>query len=277
MADDESLKMRLQDLQKQLGKKYSFEESVCAIKSIILNNYSSASPSLKKLMYVVVSRVATILQTRYTSPGLWLAGKGLFEEAERVVTASVEKQHLKHCIAKASKHLHDVVNQPEVSVSSQNRGSTYLFEGHLTVDSEPPRANWLVARDLLDNVGLEAESSQGQGEDISPSERLSSLLEELANRSGNTLNLNEAIEASMQEIGVGPRRVPPASKEVVRKLPVITVTEEILASLGSETECAVCREELVLNDKMQELPCKHLFHPPCLKPWLVIYLELDEN
>jgi len=41
--------------------------------------------------------------------------------------------------------------------------------------------------------------------------------------------------------------------------------------LGIETECAVCRENLVVDDKMQELPCKHLFHPPCLKPWL------DEN
>jgi E3 ubiquitin-protein ligase AIP2 len=64
-------------------------------------------------------------------------------------------------------------------------------------------------------------------------------------------------------------KVPPASKEVVANLPVVTVTEEIIARLGSETECAVCRENLVVDDKMQELPCKHLFHPPCLKPWLV--------
>lgn len=73
-----------------------------------------------------------------------------------------------------------------------------------------------------------------------------------------------------QEIGGGPQRPPPASKEVVAKLPIITVTDDILVRLGSETECAVCREEMVINDKMQELPCKHLFHPDCLKPWLVI-------
>lgn len=75
-----------------------------------------------------------------------------------------------------------------------------------------------------------------------------------------------------QEIGAGPQRPPPASKEVVANLPVVTVTEEIMARLGSETECAVCRENLAIGDKMQELPCKHLFHPPCLKPWLVIFL-----
>ncbi|KAK3133401.1 hypothetical protein QOZ80_6AG0536090 [Eleusine coracana subsp. coracana] len=68
-----------------------------------------------------------------------------------------------------------------------------------------------------------------------------------------------------------PPKVPPASKEVVANLPIITVTDEVIARLGSETECAVCRENLVVDDKMQELPCKHLFHPPCLKPWL------DEN
>lgn len=65
-------------------------------------------------------------------------------------------------------------------------------------------------------------------------------------------------------------RPPPASKEVVAKLPVITLTEEVLANMGKDTECAICRENLVLNDKMQELPCKHTFHPPCLKPWLVL-------
>lgn len=72
----------------------------------------------------------------------------------------------------------------------------------------------------------------------------------------------------MVDGGTAAPRAPPASKEVVAKLPVITLTEEILASLGKDVECAICREELVLNDKMQELPCKHTFHPPCVKPWL---------
>lgn len=69
-------------------------------------------------------------------------------------------------------------------------------------------------------------------------------------------------------------KAPPASKEVVAKLPVVTLTEEILANIGKDAECAICRENLVVNDKMQELPCKHTFHPPCLKPWLVLSLTL---
>ncbi|ERM96084.1 hypothetical protein AMTR_s00129p00125450 [Amborella trichopoda] len=74
---------------------------------------------------------------------------------------------------------------------------------------------------------------------------------------------------NFQEIdGRGAGKAPPASKEVVANLPIIDVTNEILEQLGREVQCAVCREQLMLNDKMQELPCKHLFHPPCLKPWL---------
>lgn len=76
----------------------------------------------------------------------------------------------------------------------------------------------------------------------------------------------------MVDVGPVAPRAPPASKEVVANLPVITLTEEILANLGKDAECAICRENLVLNDKMQELPCKHTFHPPCLKPWLVLSL-----
>lgn len=75
----------------------------------------------------------------------------------------------------------------------------------------------------------------------------------------------------MENDGPVAPRVPPASKDVVAKLPVITLTEEILANMGKDAECAICRENLALNDQMQELPCKHTFHPPCLKPWLVLF------
>ncbi|CAN6470297.1 unnamed protein product [Victoria cruziana] len=80
--------------------------------------------------------------------------------------------------------------------------------------------------------------------------------------------VSTCISLFRQEIGAGPEKRPPASKQVVAKLPVIEVTEDVLSKLGKETECAVCRENLVVNDKMQEMPCKHLFHPICLKPWL---------
>ena len=55
----------------------------------------------------------------------------------------------------------------------------------------------------------------------------------------------------------------------VAKLPILEVTKEFLERVGEDTGCAVCREDLVLGDKLQEMPCKHNFHPACLKPWLV--------
>lgn len=64
------------------------------------------------------------------------------------------------------------------------------------------------------------------------------------------------------------RTAPPASKAVVEKLPVIKVDEGVLLQVGEDAECCICKEKLGMDDEMQELPCKHLFHPPCLKPWL---------
>ena len=51
------------------------------------------------------------------------------------------------------------------------------------------------------------------------------------------------------------------------------VTEPLIKLLGEDAECAVCKEHFILGAKMQEMPCKHLFHPECLKPWLVWTLE----
>ncbi|XP_077236485.1 RING/U-box superfamily protein [Tasmannia lanceolata] len=285
MASEEEVVMKkLQELQKQLGKKQMFEEAVSSIRSLLLENYPSSSSSLQNSIYSVVCRVATILQTRYTAPGFWLAGLNLFEEAERFVNRSSEKEHLKTCIVRAREHLHETENRPEVpeSVQSGRRDSRFLFEGHLTVGPEPPPPAWLVAQNLLTTLAAteeqntRAESSHGQGENNSSSgsttsatapDMLRDLINTMQEISGFE-NFDSVIEASLQEIGAGPQRPPPASKEVVAKLPIISVTDEILAKLGNETECAVCRESLVVNDKMQELPCKHLFHPNCLKPWL---------
>ena len=48
MGYEEDLKQKLQDLQKQLGKKQLFEEAVSSIGSLLTQSYPSASPSLRK-------------------------------------------------------------------------------------------------------------------------------------------------------------------------------------------------------------------------------------
>ncbi|KAE8718852.1 E3 ubiquitin-protein ligase AIP2 [Hibiscus syriacus] len=259
--ESSSLKQQLEELQKQLGKKQRFEESVSAIDSLLKLHYPSASPALRKSFYSVVCRVATILKTRYTAPGFWLAGLRLFERLESLVSDPAEKDHLKNCISQAKEHLNEIENPAPLAESSQNRG--YLFEGHLTVDPEPPQPQWLVQSNLMTAFAsaATADSSEGSGSNVVTVENAANVLEQLINHLDTVIP-----EILDNEAGV--RKVPPASKEVVAKLPVITLSEEILAKLGSNAECAICKENLVIGDKMQELPCKHTFHPPCLKPWL---------
>ncbi|XWS26503.1 hypothetical protein CRYUN_Cryun26dG0037400 [Craigia yunnanensis] len=258
---DSSLKQQLKELQKQLGKKQRFEEAVFSINSLLKLHYPYASPSLRKSFYSVVCRVATILKTRYTAPGFWLTGLRLFQFLESLVSDPFEKGYLRNCISQAKEHLNEIENPVPLSKSSQNRG--YLFDGHLTVDPEPPQPQWLVQSNLMNGLAsaATAESSQGSAVNVNTVENVANVLEQLINHFDTVLP--EILE---NEGGV--RRVPPASKEVVAKLPVITLTEEILAKLGSDAECAICKENLVVGDNMQELPCKHTFHPPCLKPWL---------
>lgn len=32
--------------------------------------------------------------------------------------------------------------------------------------------------------------------------------------------------------------------------------------------CAVCKDQFVIDDEAKQLPCKHLYHPDCILPWL---------
>ncbi|CAN6196043.1 unnamed protein product, partial [Urochloa humidicola] len=274
VTDEAALEARLQALRQRLGKKQQFEEVVADLAAVVRDRYAGASPALRKSMYSTVCRVATVLQTRYTAPGFWRAGLNLFVGTEKLVTNPAEKEHLKSCISRAREHLDEKENEDSMP-SSREADDRFLFEGHLTVGQEPPPPAWLVADNLARELSILTESSGNQdgnsnitesgAEDMAPA-----IMNFLESISGDR-DLETALEESLQGIIEHPPRAPPASKEVVANLPVITVTEEVIARLGSETECAVCRENLVVGDKMQELPCKHLFHPPCLKPWL------DEN
>ncbi|KAI3454019.1 hypothetical protein Pfo_010682 [Paulownia fortunei] len=264
MASEEGIQQRLQELQKRLGKKQMFEESVTTIRSLLQQHYSSASPYLRQAFYTVVCRVATILKTRYTSPGFWNAGLNLFLDAEQLISDASERKHLQSCIAQARDQLGEVENRSDDLRSTESRtNGGYLFEGHLTVDPEPPQPDWLVRSNLLTAAAtlFQGESSGGQMGSTNSVEGAANLIQELFDRLDD-------IVPEILESDSGVPRVPPASKEVVAKLPVTTVTEEVLVKLGKDAVCSICQENLVVDDKMQELPCKHLFHPPCLKPWL---------
>ncbi|XP_038896807.1 E3 ubiquitin-protein ligase AIP2 [Benincasa hispida] len=264
MESEDSVRLRLEELHKDLGKKQRFEEAVSTIISLLQDRYPTASPSLRKSFYSVICRVATVLKTRFTAPGFWLSGLKLFEFSLSLLSEHSERQHLQACVAQAKEILHQIDNPSPSPESTSNGG--YLFEGHLTVDPEPPQPQWLVQSNLLTAAAAalsNAESSQSPAENSNTSETVANILQALNG------NFDDVIDGIINfETDSGTPKVPPASKEVVAKLPVITITEEVLAKLGKDVQCAICRENLAVDDKMQELPCKHTFHPPCLKPWL---------
>lgn len=82
--------------------------------------------------YTIVCRVATILKTRYTSPGFWNAGLNLFQEAEQLVSDASERKHLQSCIAQARDQLGEVENLSEDLRSRESRTNGGARASHLS-------------------------------------------------------------------------------------------------------------------------------------------------
>ncbi|KAJ1413985.1 Zinc finger, RING-type [Sesbania bispinosa] len=61
---------------------------------------------------------------------------------------------------------------------------------------------------------------------------------------------------------------PPAAKSFVENLPLVELTEEELR--GKEVACAICKDEIMLEEKVRRLPCSHCYHGDCILPWLSI-------
>ena len=71
-----------------------------------------------------------------------------------------------------------------------------------------------------------------------------------------------------------------ANPDVVAKLPVIKIEEKHCKSTPAVGKirakkdqlepptCAVCVEHISLGKKGMFMPCGHIYHPDCLKPWL---------
>lgn len=60
---------------------------------------------------------------------------------------------------------------------------------------------------------------------------------------------------------------PPAPSEAIDKLPLKKLDAKMLGEEGKAT-CPVCMEDVVLDEEVVELPCKHWFHEECGKTWL---------
>ncbi|XP_008788971.2 uncharacterized protein LOC103706600 [Phoenix dactylifera] len=61
---------------------------------------------------------------------------------------------------------------------------------------------------------------------------------------------------------------PPAAKSVVEKLPLIVVMKEDVDN--NNNVCAVCKDRILVEEKVRQLPCSHHYHDECILPWLGI-------
>lgn len=65
--------------------------------------------------------------------------------------------------------------------------------------------------------------------------------------------------------GAGP---PPADADKIEGLPKVKTSQELVAA---SADCAVCQDKLTLGEEVRQLPCRHLFHFDCIKPWLKMH------
>ncbi|KAK3012385.1 hypothetical protein RJ639_010550 [Escallonia herrerae] len=61
---------------------------------------------------------------------------------------------------------------------------------------------------------------------------------------------------------------PPAAKSVLENLPVIVLRKDDLQ--GNVVVCAVCKDEILVEERVSQLPCCHHYHGHCIVPWLSI-------
>ncbi|OWM87474.1 probable E3 ubiquitin-protein ligase RHC2A [Punica granatum] len=59
--------------------------------------------------------------------------------------------------------------------------------------------------------------------------------------------------------------ISPASKAAIESMPIIRIDGD---HVGTELHCAVCKELFELGAEAREMPCKHMYHPECILPWL---------
>lgn len=60
----------------------------------------------------------------------------------------------------------------------------------------------------------------------------------------------------------------PAAKSVIENLQTVVMTQEDKES--NNTLCAICKDEISLDEQAKRLPCSHHYHGGCILPWLRI-------
>ncbi|KAK0181691.1 hypothetical protein PV327_003956 [Microctonus hyperodae] len=65
--------------------------------------------------------------------------------------------------------------------------------------------------------------------------------------------------------GSGP---PPLPRNQIDEIPTTAISQ---SNIDSKLQCSICWDDFILSETVRQLPCKHLFHTPCIVPWLELH------
>lgn len=56
----------------------------------------------------------------------------------------------------------------------------------------------------------------------------------------------------------------------INRLSIVEITpEQVADTVNDKPSCAICLEEMAVAEPVVKLNCTHLFHRPCIEPWLL--------
>ncbi|XP_054287044.1 E3 ubiquitin-protein ligase Iruka-like isoform X2 [Macrosteles quadrilineatus] len=65
--------------------------------------------------------------------------------------------------------------------------------------------------------------------------------------------------------GHGP---PPLAREKIQEIPTAVITQD---QVDSNLQCSVCWEDFKVSEPVRKLVCEHVYHEPCIIPWLELH------
>ncbi|XP_073010296.1 uncharacterized protein [Typha latifolia] len=78
----------------------------------------------------------------------------------------------------------------------------------------------------------------------------------------------EVLSGEFADYEIALKGGPPAAKSAVESLPSVVLTKEDFAR--DEMHCAVCKDGILIEERVKRLPCSHHYHEECILPWLGI-------
>lgn len=61
---------------------------------------------------------------------------------------------------------------------------------------------------------------------------------------------------------------PPLAKDIIDAIPKVEISQQ---QVDTKLQCSVCWEDFLLKEVVNQLPCLHVYHETCIRPWLELH------